>query len=129
MAWTLKLHPFKKDLVINSDKKFDRINRSNQVVQRVEVALNHYIQEYFLNVPNGIPWYEELLGAKGGSSKISNILRNKILRVPGVVRIVTFSVSYNGATRGYSVSSQLLVQAGPGEESEMVTINGIDVAV
>lgn len=129
MSWTLKLDPRKKDLIINSDGKFERITGSNEVVQRIDVALNHYIEEYFLNIPNGVPWYEKILGAKGGSSKISNILRMKLLKVPGVVQIVSFSVVYNGATRAYTVSSRVLVRPGPGEPTELVTINGIDVAV
>lgn len=129
MTWTLKLDSRKRDLIINSDGKFERITGSNEVVQRIDVALNHYIEEYFINIPNGVPWYEEILGAKGGSSKISNILRTKILSVPGVVQIVSFRVNYNGVTRAYTVSSSVLVESGPGEPNELVTINGIDVVV
>ena len=86
------------------------------------------IQEYFINLPNGVPWYEEILGSKGGSSKISNILRTKILKTPGVVRIITFDVTY--LNRAYTVSTQIVVQSGPGDvDKDYVVIDGLVIPV
>ncbi len=127
MSFTGKLDKFKHDLVI-SDGKFTRSTGAEEVRQRVKVALWHYIQEYFINLPNGVPWYEEILGSKGGSSKISNILRTKILRVPGVVRIVSFEVTH--LNRNYTVSTQIIVESGPGDlDKDYVVIDGLVIPV
>ena len=130
MSWTYKLNTNTNDMIINAQGKLERVNGSDEVVQRVRVALRHYFAEYFINVTAGIPWYEEILGATGNSSKISNIIRNQILSVPGVTKIVEFSVNYNSITRAYIVTASITVQSGPDEaDLDFVIIDGIPVAV
>lgn len=116
MAWTLGLDQFTHDLSIKGGK-FVRVNGSDEVRQRVKVAVWHYIEEYFLNIPNGVPWYEQILGRKENADLVSLILRQRILRVPGVIRIVTFEVDYDSLLRRYSIESRIDVESGPGEIS------------
>ena len=129
MSFTLKLDNLTNDLIIK-DGKFVIVSGSDQVVQRIKIALGHYFAEYFLNTNKGVPWYEEILGAKGGSSTISSILRKVILDVPGVLRIASFSVINDSAKREYSVFSEVIVAVGPNEESTAsVVIDGLNFSV
>lgn len=128
MSWTLKLDSFTNDLKI-SGGKFLTVSGSDEVRQRVKVALKHYKEEYFLNVLNGVPWYSKILGTKGSYSYLSNLLRREILKVPGVIRIMTFDLKYNGSSRSYSVSTQILVQRGSGEAGDTTTVDGIYIEV
>ena len=125
MSYTLKLDPFSHDLTINSNGNFNRIAGAEEVRQRVKVALYHQQQEYFLNVPNGVPWYDELLGLKGGRSTLSNSIRKKILETPGVIRILDFILNYNALTREYSPIATILVQKNSFEETDYITIDGV----
>lgn len=125
MSYTLKLDPFTHDLTINSSGAINRIAGAEEVRQRVKVALYHHWQEYFLNVPNGVPWYDELLGLKGGRATLSNSIRKKILETPGVIRIIDFSLNYNATTREYSPTALILVQKNSSEGTDYITIDGI----
>jgi len=124
MSWTLKLGAITHDLVIGNDHKFTLISGSDQVRQRVKVALMHYEGEYFLNVKNGIPYYTTLLGSKN-SSLLSNTLRKKILAVPGVLRILDFSLVIERSTRAYTPTITIVVEKNINEISDYVTINGL----
>lgn len=129
MSWTLKLDKFMNDLVpvSNGDGtfKFATVTGSDEVRQRVKVALMHYKEEYFLNIPSGIPWYSKILGTKGSYSYLSNLLRKAILQVPGVIRIITFDLKYVGSSRSYSITTQILVERSSGETPDITTVDGI----
>ena len=116
MTWTLRLDQFSHDARI-VDGKFQRVRGSDEVRQRVKVAIWHYIREYFLNVPDGVPWYEQILGRKSGTDLVSQLLRRRILQTPGVIRIVDFFVDFNTTTRTFEVESEIEVTPGPGELS------------
>jgi len=109
MTWTLNLDQFSHDLQIVNGK-FVRVNGAQEVRQRVKVAIWHYIQEYFLNVPNGVPWYEQILGRKSGTLIVSKILRRRILTTPGVVRIIEFFVEFDNITRTLNIESTIQVE-------------------
>jgi hypothetical protein len=124
MSWELQLSAIDHDLVIR-DGTFRLVNGAQEVAQRVKVSLLHWRGEYFLNRLNGVPW-KSILGSKMSDSSLSNILRQKILLVPGVLRIVEFSLSK--VNRSYSVDVSIYVQKGPGDTSgEMITLQNISI--
>lgn len=125
MSFTLKLDPFTHDLSINSSGTFNRISGAEEVRQRIKIAIYHEQEEYFLNVPNGVPWYSKLLGLKGGREILSNAIRKKILETPGVIRILSFFLSYKPGTRLYSPIASVLVEKNSFEETDYITIDGI----
>lgn len=79
------------DLTIQNGK-LATITSADEVRQRVLITLQHYWQEYFLNVPAGLPWYEFILGSKDKKT-VGAIIRQAILGVPGVYGIVNFQLS------------------------------------
>ena len=110
MAWTLKLDQFTHDMRIGTNGLPERINGADEVRQRVKVALWHYIEEYFLNVPNGVPWYESILGRKSGTALVSKIIRRKILATPGVISIVSFQVNFETIPRILNIAATIRVE-------------------
>ena len=92
--YTLFLSASQNDLMINKRGKLQTINGAQEVRQRTLVTLRHRWQEYFMNVPAGIPWYEFLLGSKD-LGLVETIVRQTILNVPGVVSIVSISITYS----------------------------------
>ena len=114
MPYTLKLDYFSNDLKINSSGHFERIQGEEEVCQRVRIALRHEFSEYFLNRLSGIPYYTEdndktrILGSKNSEQLIYNLLRKKILAVPGVLQVQNPSITRMG--RNYYFSCKIVVQ-------------------
>ena len=121
MSWNLQLDSARHDLVI-SNGSFARVTGSNEVTQRVKVALWHYQGEYFLDTTQGVPYYQDILGAKTSASVLGVILRRQILLVPNVLRVSAFSINYNNATRQADFDCVIEVARGPNEPSQIVNI-------
>jgi hypothetical protein len=102
VTWTLKLSQFNNDLSIKRGK-FRTVTGADEVVQRVVISLRHLKGEYFLNTPAGVPWDDEIMGAKYSGETINSIFRRTILGVPGVDRIEQFNVLFNSASREYDL--------------------------
>ena len=93
MAFTFALNG-RHDLSINPRGRLVRVYGPDEVKQRILVALRHYWQEYFLNVQDGVPWYEVILGSKNKKT-IELIIRRAILEVPGVVTVSSLVIQYS----------------------------------
>lgn len=94
MSFTFAIHPEYNDIVISSEGTPVLVYGAEQVRQRVLIALRHYWQEYFLNIPGGVPWYELILGSKD-KRQAELLLRSIILQVPDVLGIIHFRLFYN----------------------------------
>ena len=77
-----------------------------EIEQRILITLQHNWQEYFLNFPAGVPWYDFILGGKD-LKLYEAILRSIILDVPGVDHIVSFDMSL--VNRKLTISTVVLV--------------------
>lgn len=108
MTWTLRLSQFNSDLTIKHGK-FLTVTGPDEVVQRCVIALRHVKGEYFLNTPAGVPWDDEIMGAKFSGETINSIFRRTILSVPGVDRIDSFNVLFNNARRAYELDVVIVV--------------------
>lgn len=95
MSFTFALNGY-HDLSINREGKLASVYGPEEVKQRILVSLRHYWEEYFLNVPDGIPWYEIILGSKDLAT-VESIIRGKILDVPGVVAIVSIDIRFSSS--------------------------------
>ena len=93
MAFTWYLDKDTNDLVIDDNGGLLRVASGNEVLQRVKVSLLHHWQEYFLNMPGGVPWFQSILGKR--DLKLAElIIREAILSVPGVLAITRFKVYF-----------------------------------
>lgn len=117
MSYTLKLDAFEHDIRIRNGK-FIYVTGADEVRQRIKVALWHNWNEYFLNRPSGVPWYDGILGSKMQASTLENILRKKILDVPGVLRIINLDVSRK--VRDYFLNVSVVVQRGKNDTTGSV---------
>lgn len=88
MAFTWALNDKYNDIIIGKTGKLAKIVGSSEVRQRVLISLRHYWQEYFLNVPAGMPWYELILGSKD-KKQAELLIRDTVIKVPGVISIIS----------------------------------------
>ena len=104
------------DMIIDGSGKLLQVLGAQEVKQRIIVTLNHYWQEYFLNVPAGVPWYELLLGNKD-KKLVSLVIRQAILDVPGVIGLVSLDVRYSAIeARALTIAASVEVEGAMGTE-------------
>ena len=96
--------------IVTSGVQF--IRERDEIAQTVETRLRLFLGEYFRDTTDGTPWFESILGKGSALSNKEAVLRNRIVRTPGVIRLTSFSTDYDLATRRYSVSAGILTQYG-----------------
>lgn len=82
------------DIMIKRGGSIVKVNGAEEVRQRIIVHLLHKWQEYFMNVPAGLPWYEMLLGGKD-IKLIESWVRQEILNTLGVLSIIGIDIRYS----------------------------------
>ena len=96
------------------------IGSKEEISQTVLTRLRLFLGEYFRDVTDGTPWYEQILGKFQSLSSAEAALRARIANTEGVIRLTYFSASFDEASRKYSVAAGILTNFGVDE----VTING-----
>jgi hypothetical protein len=73
------------------------------VAQGIRVRLKLFRGEWFLNLDEGVPYFEDLLGRKFDRARAREIIRTELLKSPGVVEITSLTADFDGQTRALSV--------------------------
>ena len=106
MSYTWAINPSTGDLQVNTKGKLQGVYGAEEVRQRILITLQHFYQEYFLNIPGGVPWGELILGSKD-VALANALLRRAVLGVPGVLSIISFSSSFSNRALSISMSAQV----------------------
>lgn len=88
------------------------ITGTSEIEQTIRTRLRLFLGEYFRDITDGTPWFEQILGKGTSMSARESALRNRILRTPGVVRLTSFSTDFDVATRKYTVTAGALTTYG-----------------
>jgi hypothetical protein len=91
-------------LVANADVVI--VEDANQVALAVQVAINTFRGEWFLNTEAGVPYYQNVLGKKvvATTAEFDSVIRAAVLGVEGVNRIVAYESSFDDRSRQYTVA-------------------------
>jgi hypothetical protein len=96
------------------------ISTKEEVAQTVMTRLRLFLGEYFRDITDGTPWYEQILGKFTSLSAAEAALRARIANTPGVIRLTSFSADFDISNRTYSVTAVILTEFG----LYVVTLNG-----
>lgn len=110
------------DIVTRGQIFFDE---REAIAQTCVTRLRLFLGEYFRDITDGTPWFQSILGKFESLNAVEAILRNRIVRTPGVVRLLSFSLDYDLASRTITVSSFVLTEFG---EAEVLFNGAIDPA-
>ncbi len=83
------------------------------ITQIIRTRLLLFQGEWFLNLLDGLPLFQSILGSGGGATNIQliiNIISQRILQTPFVTSISSISASYQN--RSFSFSAQVETQFG-----------------
>lgn len=92
-------------------------NSPETVAQAVKTRLALWTGEWFIDITDGMPWNQEVLGKRNGRNPDSAI-RQRILTTPGVTSIESYSSTFDGETRRLSVACTINTDYGQTTISE-----------
>jgi hypothetical protein len=81
------------------------------IAQRLRIRLSRWRGENFLDLDDGIPYAERIVGRRGSAAVARAILRRVILETPGVREILEFSAALVG--RELRVTFRVSTRGGP----------------
>lgn len=88
------------------------VNTPEAVAQVVKTRLALWVGEWFLNVTDGMPWNEQVLGKRLRGKSYDAAIRQRILGTDGVSEIADYSSSIDPDTRALSVSATITTAYG-----------------
>ena len=75
------------------------VKKIDAVKQYAANRLLMYLGEYFLDVEEGLPWFEQLLRKNVSPILIDSILKTYIIDTPGIVQLAEFDFDFDRVTR------------------------------
>lgn len=84
----------------------------DEIAQTIKTRLALFLGEYFRNIQEGTPWYEQILGKFVSLDTVEAVLRARIANTPGVIRLTSFSTDFDLDARKYSLTAGVLTQYG-----------------
>ncbi len=111
-ARDLKIDKDTGDLVIE-DGDFLWVTGIDAIEQDIRTALLMFKGEWFLNLEEGVPYHQSILGQKATNlPAIREIFRQQLLAIPGVLDVLTIEVSFAPRTRRLTVTWKVSTDLG-----------------
>lgn len=80
------------------------IQGSAATIQAVATRLRLLRGEWFLNINDGVPWYQRVFVKPANTRDVEKAIRDTITQTEGVAAITSFNLTFNSATRRVSVA-------------------------
>lgn len=76
----------------------------DQITQNLAIRLRFFLNDWFLDVTAGIPYYEDIFIKAPNRIRIESVLKDEIVSTDGINEIISFSSEFNSNLRKFSVS-------------------------
>ncbi len=80
--------------------------------QKLSARFKFFLGEWFLDLRQGVPYYRDVFLKEPNLDVVRSLFRKLIIETPGVLSLVTFTVSYNEARRSMAFAFQAKVDGG-----------------
>lgn len=87
--------------------------------QRLRQSLWFFLGEWYLDVTDGVPYYEEILIKNPAQTTVESIFKATILETPGVLELESFDIEYTNADRNFSLAFRTKTEDGTLETNEV----------
>lgn len=91
----------------------------NQIMQNLNIRLRFFLGEWFLNVLQGIPYYEAFFIKNPNLIFVDSYLKNEILTTRGILELTQFETSFDSRNRIYKVKFSVIAISGEQLFNEM----------
>jgi|GEM_PF-2939865 len=105
------------DLALNDDgdllvENFDMaiVSGVDQVKQSLIIRLKFFINDWFLDINAGLPYYEEFFIKSPNQIRIESLLVNEILTTRGVQQLLSFESEFDSDLRKFIVNFKVLIE-------------------
>lgn len=88
------------------------ISERDEIAQTVRTRLGLFLGEYFRDITEGTPWFQNVFSKRTSLASKEAAVRNRILRTNGVQRLTKFETGYDITTRKYTVNVGILTRYG-----------------
>lgn len=97
------------------------LSDQKEIAQTVTTRLKLFLGEYFRDITDGTPWFQDILG-KGQSLDVKDaVIKRRVLQTSGVLSVFEFNTDFDLQTRKYSVSVGIITPFG----NELITISDV----
>lgn len=96
------LDPLTNDLVFTGFD-FALVDEVKQITQNLAIRLRFVLGEWYLDILQGIPYYEEFFRKSPNQIQIEAILKQEIVQTLGIVELTSFESSFDKRRRVFSV--------------------------
>lgn len=84
----------------------------DEVAQTISTRCKLFLGEYFRDITEGTPWFQQVFNKSTDEQTRESVLRNRIAQTPNVVRITSFETDFDIASRTWSVNCSVLTTYG-----------------
>lgn len=98
----IALDPITNDLVF-SDFDFSLVDEVSQIMQNLAIRLRFILGEWFLDITQGVPYFEFFFIKAPNLIQIESILKQEIVETRGILEIVSFESNYESKRRIFTV--------------------------
>lgn len=102
IPFSLLHDPISGDVDLSKGLRFTA-DEKTYVAQRLSENLSFFLGEWFLDLREGIPYWDHIIGAKPDLGLIESLYRSAILGTPGVGAITALQIAFDRASRALSV--------------------------
>jgi hypothetical protein len=111
------------DLIVTSKGSLKLVEDGDETIQHVRTRLQFYLEEWFLDLNAGTPYFQQVFTKPTNLANIESIFKSRILTTPEVLRLTGFSMNYEaGSVRRLNISFSAETTYGV-INNEEVTIN------
>ena len=97
-----ELDPVTNDLVIN-DYDLQLVDDVKQIMQNLAIRLRFVLGEWYLDITQGVPYFEEFFRKNPNQIQIESIIKTEIVETRGILEILSFVANFDKRTRVFSV--------------------------
>ena len=97
------LDPLTNDLVFR-EFDFDLVDDTKQIMQNLAIRLRFVLGEWYLDITQGVPYYEEFFRKSPNQIQIESILKQEIVQTRGIEELISFEANFDKRRRIFSVN-------------------------
>lgn len=94
------------------------IDKPEAVAQAVMTRLKLWRGEWFIDVQDGTPYSQEILGKRQRGGSPDGAIKRRILQTEGVKEILSYSSNFDGNTRRLKIDATIATIYGTAQVSE-----------
>jgi len=117
----IKLDPETHDVFLDTNKILLTDDKET-IEQKIKVKLLFLFKEWFLDVTEGIPYFDKIAVKKPQFSQIESLIRNTLLSVENVTEVQELILDFNASTRVLTITGIVLSSEGELTINEGITL-------